>query len=286
MVDKHKRRIAVITTFSKAGWDQYASRMVDTFLKNWPASVILFVYPDEEVPLPVAPNLQTLGAPIPEKMAFIEKWKGHPEYTGYADPTKYSYRVDAVKFCHKPFALWHFATQFGVAYDGIIWLDADTITHREVPIEIVSKMAPKDFDYQYLGRSHKYTECGYLYFNMQGGGGLKLLNRWVQYYTKGIFRTQKEWHDSWLFDMARTSGLGINGNDLTAHLHRKSGGGHPMLNCFLGAYMDHLKGEVRKRTGRPRPGDLMIDHGESEYWKENEHARSRRKPRHRTVGDT
>ena len=40
------RKLAVVTTFSAAGFDQYAHRMIDTWLKHWPSDVTLFVYPD------------------------------------------------------------------------------------------------------------------------------------------------------------------------------------------------------------------------------------------------
>jgi hypothetical protein len=37
-------KYAVLTTFHAAGYEKYASRMIDTFLQNWPQEVDLYVY--------------------------------------------------------------------------------------------------------------------------------------------------------------------------------------------------------------------------------------------------
>ena len=269
-----KRKLAVVTTFSKAGFDQYARRMIDTWLAKWPASVDLILYPDAHVDLPSAPNLRVCMAPIRDKLAFIEKWGNMPTYNG---GSPYNYRFDAVKFCHKPFCLADFAARNAAnpkPYDGVIWLDADTITHQAVDDRALQQIAPPNVSLQYLGRSYKYTECGYLWFNLQHPEGHKVLNAWVRLYRTGQFRKQREWHDSFLFDLARTATKPHHAKDLTGHIPRRQGGGHPFVNCFLGQYMDHHKGEARKATGKPRKNDLFTDH-QAPYWKDhNPHAKS------------
>ena len=40
-------KYAVVTTFNQAGYDKYASRMIDTFLKSWPKAVDLYVYTED-----------------------------------------------------------------------------------------------------------------------------------------------------------------------------------------------------------------------------------------------
>lgn len=273
-------KVAVVTTFSEEGWSRYAERMVASFVKNWPAWVDLVVYPDEKVPLPNRVNVHCVDWEIKAKTDFIRRWGRDPAYRGVTDKG-YNYRFDAVKFCHKPFALWHAAHEVLIpsGYSRLLWLDADTLTHAPVTREAVSLMAPREFDLQFLGRADKYSECGYLYFNLEGGPGVALLDNWIEYYTSGQFRREKEWHDSFLFDLARERTPHLHANDLTGHLPRRKGGGHPFINSFLGEYLDHLKGNSRKVTGRPRPGDLHTDHTAT-YWKENPHAKApRKKPR-------
>lgn len=266
-------RIAVVTTFSKAGWGGYARRMIETWLTHWPREVDLVVYPDEPVPLPDAPNLRVISEPNPAKQRFIDQWKDAPTYNGGAP---YNYRFDAVKFCHKPFCLWHLMKTADApgGYHRMIWLDADTLTHRKVTMDFVERAAPPAADIQFLGRSYKYTECGYLYFNLKRRGARAVLDRWVNYYVDGTFAQEKEWHDSWLFDRARQAENNLHAINLTGHLSRRAGAGHPFVNSFLGEYLDHLKGDSRKATGAPRKGDLCVDH-EAPYWKAHPHAKAR-----------
>jgi len=269
------RKIAVVTTFSEAGWGQYAERMILSWLEYWPSDVDLIVYPDERVGLPRPRNLIPMYEPIPERDRFIRKVGGDPQYRGDRAGV-YNYRFDAVKFCHKPFVLCHTARTLGDRYAGMVWLDADTITHTKVTHSTLKMIAPKGVDVQFLGRCYKYTECGYIYFDLKSPRARALLDKWVSYYTTRTFRHEKEWHDSWLFDCARAKVEGLKGNDLTGHLPRRKGAGHPFVNSFLGLYMDHFKGNARKATGQPRRNDLHLDH-DSDYWRRNPHAKVRRK---------
>jgi len=271
------RRIAVVTTFSLEGYQQYAERMVSTWVKHWPVDVDLFVYPDEKVALPkrAVPIYDTITA----KEVFIRRYQGKPRFRGKVEGGGYNYRFDAVKFCHKPFALWHWARVYGAGYHGLIWLDADTVTHSPVDMPAVERMAPAEYDIQFLGRSYKYSECGYLYFNLRSIPAVRLLENWVGLYTSMEFAQQPEWHDSYLYDVARNRlAPHLNSNDLTGHIPRSQGAGHPLINSFMGQWLDHLKGESRKVTGKPRKGDLFADHG-SQYWKDHSHAKQPTKPK-------
>jgi len=273
------RRIAVVTTFSKEGWDKYAKRSVETFDKMWPQGVELHCYPDARLKDEIkSPRIFYHYDDIPERTKFIKTWGVIPAMTGHG-ADRYNYRFDAVKFCHKPFVLSEFA-RFSMhdctpPYDGMIWVDADTVTHSAVPLKVVQKdMAPKDKDFCYLGRNYKYSECGFMFFNLARTQTYAFLQRVLRFYRHGTFQTQKEWHDSFLFDQARAwfeqrpgPNTPIFHSYSPPDLHRRHGGGHPFVNSFLGAYMDHLKGDVRKLTGKPRKQDMVVGH-DQKYWRE------------------
>jgi hypothetical protein len=38
---------AVVTTFNKSGYDKYGSRMIQSFIQNWPADITLYVYAED-----------------------------------------------------------------------------------------------------------------------------------------------------------------------------------------------------------------------------------------------
>jgi len=272
------RKTAVVTTFSRAGYDLYAQRMMASWSKHWPAGVDLYVYPDELTPLPNDRRVRGVYDRMPEKDAFLRRYGRSAAYTGNLS-SGYDYRFDAVKFCHKPFCIQDImrrSSNHSNPYESLIWLDADTLTHSPVTMQAVYDMTPPEYDVMYLGRCYKYTECGFLYFNLMRKNARDLIDTWVNYYTEGTFRAERECHDSYLFDRARDQmGDRLNGKNLTGHLPRRKGAGHPMINSFLGEYFDHLKGNARKITGKPRKNDLFVEH-QSDYWKENSHAKDRR----------
>jgi hypothetical protein len=38
---------AVVTTFNQSGYDKYGSRMIQSFIQNWPTDITLYVYAED-----------------------------------------------------------------------------------------------------------------------------------------------------------------------------------------------------------------------------------------------
>jgi hypothetical protein len=107
----------------------------------------------------------------------------------------------------------------------------------------MKKMAlPSGEAYAYLGRPGKYTETGFLFFDVERAK--PILNTWANYYRKDTFLHEQEYHSAWLFDRAREQHRDILGYNLTPN-----GRGHAIHQCWVGLYFDHLKGK-RKLRGR------------------------------------
>ena len=85
----------------------------------------------------------------------------------------------------------------------------------------------------------------------------------------GIF-TLEEWHDSFVFghvlNQYKTRDLNFLDytEDLDLKTARTGGGGHPLINCVLGRWLDHLKG-ARKIIGKSNKKDLSVVRTEK-YW--------------------
>ena len=77
-------KYAVVTTFNASGYERYASRMIDTFLQNWPKEIDLYVYTEDCAIRQSAPNLHVrdLHAVSPEIVAFKQRWGGDPRARG------------------------------------------------------------------------------------------------------------------------------------------------------------------------------------------------------------
>jgi hypothetical protein len=238
-------RTAVITSFSRAGHQEYGDRFIRTFQTNWPVAVELIVYRES----PFSPSLRAEQRDLFKIEAcnrFIAANGSDAEARGLV-PTAiwkakertdgYSYRFDALKFCRKVFAIADAARQMQTGL--LAWIDADAYTHEPVPEDFIEEMLDGQ-DAAYLGRDRTHTECGFLAFRLPEA--LPLIEAWEAFYATDSVFDQREWHDSYLFDRARESVPG-NWRNMTP-----GGSRHVWFSSPLAPFMDHLKGD-RKKLG-------------------------------------
>lgn len=272
------RKISVVTTFHAAGYQQYGSRMIDTFLKNWPKSVDLYVYAENCSVTQSAPNLFVLDleATVPALTEFKRKWSNDPRATGQlaqgpADrkgkQPGIGFKWNAVRFSHKVYAVCDLARRLQSGIE--VWMDADTVCHSPITAERLDQLIPASVDIAFLGRKNKYTECGLYALNLDSSATcefIELFQGVYDYAEHGIF-TMSEWHDSWVFDQVRkeVAAKYPNWQQLDWSAGLITGEGHPLINSEWGAYLDHLKGD-RKQSGHSLPKDLKIKRNES-YWR-------------------
>jgi hypothetical protein len=254
--------IAVITTFPNNMFEVYGKQMIESFVRNWP----------NEIPLLIALDDDLLYSQI-EKMirpqdAIAVGWgKDHADFVernkGKDDPN--NYRKQAVRFCHKVFAIERAlkATQEAKANNEpcaryLIWLDADVITNRPVTMAEIKECLPKEGDaVAYLGRKDwPHSECGWLAFDLENDGG-KSIEEMVRFYTSDAIFNEKEWHDSWIWDrVIEVMQCGTNltfdkpGMDIWPH--------SPM-----GKWSTHFKGPAAKtkmieQPLKPMPGSNVV----------------------------
>ena len=267
------RKIAVVTTFNKIGLDLYGQKMIDSFVKNWPKEITLYVYAEKCNPsVTNIPNVVVLNADeqLPELSLFKEKWKDAPKANGVCpwperrprDHHK-GFKWDAIKFSNKVFCIVGCAET--ITADILIWMDADTICHSPVTLETVNSFIPTDYDICYLGREKKWPECGLYSMNLNTNSTKSFLSEFKRAYTdaeNGIFKME-EWHDSFVFFEILKK---IQPNTLNWSAGIIKGEGHPLINSIWGAYLDHLKGN-RKLLGKSNKTDIVVSRTE-EYWKQ------------------
>lgn len=274
---------SIVTTFNEAGMKQYGQRMIDTFCKNWPKDIKLYVYAEKCVP--TIPDhdqvfLKDLDS-VQELVNFKNQWKGVPKANGDVsnDPVR-SKRKDAgkgfkwhaIRFAHKVYAIFDCARIADT--DILVWMDGDTVCHSPVTIDEIKTLIPEGIDLGFLGREGKYSECGLYSLDLRSPAIQNFLREFQRMYDDaehGIF-TLAEWHDSFVFDAVRTKFRGsikeLNWSsqlgDLRARPGNSKGEGHPLINSRWGAYLDHLKGD-RKDIGRSKREDLKVVRTEA-YW--------------------
>lgn len=262
-------KYTVITTFNDSGYKQYGQRMIQTFLKTWPAEVTLVVYAENCTVAESAPNLVVHDLAIVDALTtFKTVWQGVPKANGdvTADPVRSrrkdagkGFKWDAVRFAHKVYSIFHCARSVGT--DWLIWMDADTVCHSAITIADLQRLCPGDKDLCFLGRRGKYSECGLYAMNLSNTKTfLQKFQRMYDDAENGIF-TLEEWHDSYVFDAVRKQ-CALKELDWSSHLI--TGEGHPLINSEWGAYLDHLKG-ARKDLKRSKLSDLKVKRTEA-YW--------------------
>ena len=164
-------KYAVVTTFHAAGYQKYASKMIDTFLQNWPKEVDLIICAEDCKPVTRRSNTRVydLLALSSNLRVFIERHRNNPKAHGEAGPESYhpkkKFKWDAVRFCYKVYAQALCADKIDSGW--MIWIDADTVTHNPITIENLEKLCPNDAMISYLGRGENYhSECGWVAYNL------------------------------------------------------------------------------------------------------------------------
>lgn len=239
----------IVTSFSPAGYEQYGRRFIETFDRFFPGEIDLIVYaehrfahnPDSRLDVRPLFGIDICAdfvdeyskIPLACGREVTPAWKAKDRADGY------SFKTDAVKFCRKVFAIADAARRLPEAR-LLVWMDADSFTFAKVPSDFLCQLLG-DADVAYLGRVGAHSECGFLAFRMPEA--MPLIHRWELFYASGQFIRAREWHDSYLFDLARDDVQGLRYRDLTP-----GGRGHVWCGSPLGAYIDHLKGN-RKTIG-------------------------------------
>lgn len=277
------RSFAVLTTTNKRIFDDYCLENIKFFVKYWPKEIKLHVFLEDfvaENPDPnrvvyydlhkTIPSLYSLKLrnknlkidPTDEKLKNI-KSKPHKDKT---------YIFDYVRFANKSYVIFYGIENIDVDY--IIWLDADVRTHTEIPLSFLEKICPEDSMVSYLRRDNNYTETGFLAFNRRH----PKINNYLQI-AKDIYENDKIYSidyfksgytDCHVFDYTLNKIVTTFGTKVF-NLNERGEKSHPFINSQLGLYMDHFKGERRKKNKRSDPTEVRNKEisSKSTYWQPN-----------------
>lgn len=276
------RRFAVVSTCHAEGFRDYGRRMVETFLEHWPVDVPLLLYHEGFEP-PTAPGrieARDLLTACPGLAAFKARHADNPDANGGRRPwrhlrigplslplplrtTRARYRWDAVRFSHKSYAIFDAARRTDA--DVLIWVDADTRFFADVSLRELETLAPPHSAASCLRRPG-HSECGFVVYNLRHPETMRLLEEFEAMYARDLLFAEREFHDSYLFDVVRERAE-MRG----AYIHDIAEGAgwrapHVLVNSRLGSFMDHLKGS-RKLQGSSNADDLVVARDEA-YWRQ------------------
>ena len=257
--------VTVVTSFSEEGWEKYAKDMVESAAEYWEDSIKLIAYYHdfnlEEKSPPIKSNIEYRNLNHIKDMIDFRK-----EYDGYdgtlAGKTKYNWRFDVIKFCHKVFALSDCAFTLCENTENpgwLVWLDADTITTKPLSKDNLMVSLPDGVDLVHLGRMHHaYSETSFVGFNLNSQPPVDLLGDLLGAYISGEIIQYREWHDGFVFERLLTiyKAHGMKYHDWTgsnATLSTDMTAGVQAFELFpLGSYITHMKGD-RKDIDKVSP---------------------------------
>jgi hypothetical protein len=244
-----------ITSFSKAYYEKYAWKLVESFNQYLPEHELIAYTEDKATKS--RGNLTVLD--IYEKCPKLEMLEKKYANVPKPDISVHAWRWDVFKFAKKSFAICHGVWQGGKCF----WLDADCVVHQRPPDGFFENLLPEEYYLGYFGREKcmnvDYTETGFIAFNADHPENHKFLEEFRDIYLSGRIFEMQQWHDCIAFDLARkvlTCKTKSFGPDHIKTLM------HPIAQSEVGKYIDHMKGN-RKNAGHSEESSVK-------WWKRPE----------------
>ena len=250
-MSKDKNTFSAITTFNLQK-QPFGIEMIQTFFVNWPEEVRLtaFIEGSELIDSGKVKHkidVKEFKKFIPEYQQFCEKYKEKKPLTD-------DFRFNVFRFAHKVYAIAAALKEIKTKY--LIWLDSDIKTYKKIPKSFLETLVNEEAYMSYLGRENisikhlNYSECGFLIFNTEHLIHSTFWENMMKMYDDGQLFLEKEWHDSYIFDVVRkkletdNNIKNINISDLG--LFKLKNDDHVFVASVLGQFMDHKKGNRKQ----------------------------------------
>ena len=259
-----KNKYDIVTSFNPEGLEVYARNMLNSFDKHWDKEIQLhawyhdfdeggaFFLRTEELEIPTKGVKYSNLNNIQDMVEYREAMKVHNGTEG--GKIQYNWRLDAIKWCHKIYALTETAADPHVIQDKdwLIWLDADTVTFADVDAEFLDGICDNSYDIVHLGRnSVDYSETSFIAFNLKNRPAVDFLSDFRETYDNREVTAYREWHDGFIFErlLKLHQYHGLKALNLTPDV--------PDLNAFatsaLSTKMQHFKGNLKTK-------DVSLEH--------------------------
>ena len=169
-------RTTIISTFSPKHYEIYGKHFVQSLQKYVDSEVDVVLYTD--VPMSIKRKKyenRILNDCCPELVQFKNRNKDRIVPTG----TK-GFIKDAVRFSHKSYCIVHASRT--IQTDRLIWIDADTEFIGNCDKKYFDSFLGKNKFVSYLNRPDRYTETGWLCFDLTNRYSKEFFDKWEWYY--------------------------------------------------------------------------------------------------------
>lgn len=111
------------------------------------------------------------------------------------------FKWDATRFAYKVFSIFQALQRPKARY--LIWIDADTLATKKIDKDFFPSLLEPDDYMAYLSRIDSHSECGFMMFDTHHDGHYYFWNAMSGMYKGLLMFDEKEWHDSYIFDVVR-----------------------------------------------------------------------------------
>ena len=203
-----KDTINIVTSFNPKGWETYAKKMIESANKFLSDDLHLTAYyhdfDDKTIKqFPKSKNITFKNLnKVPSMLKYRDEMKLHDGTEGKRMP--YNWRLDAIKWCHKVYALTDFSFKLveeGMQMGWVVWLDADIILKKPITKKDLLGIIPLGSELVHLGRKDvDYSETSFMAFNLNNVPPLDLLLDMRGIYDSHEVLSYREWHDGFIFE--------------------------------------------------------------------------------------
>jgi len=246
--------VRFVTSFSADGFKRYARKMLFSVIENWKDDLKLIAYyhdftDDLVEQLPKSDKIEY------RNLDNIQDMKNYKQFMKLHDGTEggkipYNWRMDAIKWCNKVYALTDLSLEIGEqeARGGwLIWLDADTVTTKPLSKERVLRLFKKGAELVHLGRKDiDYSETSFIAFNLDYQPPHYLLADLRGCYDIGEVTAYREWHDGFIFE--RLLKIYVAHGLRVQNLSQGAEGLAAFAQSPLSQYMIHYKGNLKNNV--------------------------------------
>lgn len=241
--------INFVTSFNADGYKTYAKNMLLSVIENWKDDLHLIAYyhdfPEELVKdLPQSSLIEYRNLnDVPAMLAYRDRMS---KFNGVINGT-YNWRMDAIKWAHKVYALTEAAFLIAdkeIKGGWLCWLDADTITTKPLSEQRMREFMLSAAELVHLGRKDvDYSETSFIGFNLDYETAHHMLGDLRGQYDIGEVISYREWHDGFIFErlLKIYTAHGMRVQNLTPNVNGLDAFGASPLS----AYMKHFKGNLK-----------------------------------------
>lgn len=230
--------ITIVTTFADRHWKEHAENFVLSLQRFLDKNVNVIIYTDTPYNFDI-PNWTNyiLNDQCPNLVEFKDRNSHREIPLG----TK-GWLRDAVRFSHKSYCIIDAAKK--ISKDRMIWIDADTEIVAPLTEEYLLDKHSDDTFVSYLGRPNRYSETGFLSFDLNNTNSEEYFKRWQWWYDTDLIYHLQAQLDCHVFDVVTAEF--VNNNKIIGHsLTNKTQTKNHFDDTFIGV-MTHYKGDKKE----------------------------------------